>query len=117
MSHYLIELYTPKPAWSALGPKARAAFFVKIAGGFEPLSQLGIEAIALGDCDPALLHASGHAFFGLWRAPDEAALTALVDGIAASGWHDYFETVNAGGRGGDLADHLRQLERGVQSAI
>ena len=117
MSHYLLELYTPKPAWRALDPEDRAAFFDGIAAGFEPLGQLGIEVLGLGECDPQLLHASHHLFFGLWRAPDEAALKALVDGIAASGWHDYFETVNAGGRGVDLAEHLKQLERSAETAI
>ncbi len=116
MSHYLIELYMPKAAWSALDPEARAAFFKKVASGFQPLSELGIEAIALGESDPALPHAADHAFFACWRVPDESALSALVNGIAAVGWHDYFETVNAGGRGVDLADHLRQLEQAAQAA-
>jgi hypothetical protein len=31
-----------------------------------------------------------------------AAMNALVSGIAASGWHDYFETINAAGPGVDL---------------
>ena len=116
MSHFLLELYTPKPAWNALEPDARAAFYGKIGAGLGPLGELGIEALALGECDPALLHAGVHAFFGIWRAPDEAALAALVEGIAASGWHDYFETVNAGGHGVELAEHLKQLDRSAQSS-
>lgn len=42
-------------------------------------------------------------------APDAAAITVLVSGIAASGWHDYFDTFNAAGPGVDLNGHLTQL--------
>lgn len=31
-------------------------------------------------------------------------------GIAASGWHSYFATVNAAGAVSDLAAHLEQLD-------
>jgi len=36
-------------------------------------------------------------------------MSALVSGIAASGWHDYFQTINATGPGIDLNGHLTQL--------
>ena len=116
MSCYLLELYTPKPAWRDLDPNTRAAFFDKIGAGLVPLAERGIEVVALGECDPGILHAGSHAFFGVWRAPDETALQTLADGIAASGWHDYFETVNAGGRGVALSEHLKQLDRGPRAA-
>jgi hypothetical protein len=50
----------------------------------------------------------------VWRCPDDAALDALVSGIAQSGWHDYFETVNAGGEATDLVGHLAQLGEAAQ---
>ena len=117
MSCYLLELYTPKPAWRDLDPDARAAFFDKVGAGLGPLTELGIEVVALGECEPEILHAGDHAFFGVWRAPDEVALQTLADGIAASGWHDYFQTVNAGGRGVAFREHLKQLERGSRAAV
>ena len=115
MSCYLLELYSPKPAWRDLDPNARAAFFDRIGANLGPLAELGIEAVALGECDPRILHTGGHAFFGVWRAPDEIALQTLVDGIAASGWHDYFRTVNAGGRSVALSEHIKQLDRRSQT--
>ena len=51
----------------------------------------------LGEAEAAVVHAPSQRFFSLWRAPDASAIEALVQGIAASGWHDYFETVNATG--------------------
>nr|WP_238379716.1 DUF6616 family protein [Celeribacter ethanolicus] len=49
----------------------------------------------------------------MWRCPDDAGLGALVSGIAQSRWHDYFETVNAGGEATDLTSHLAQLGEAV----
>lgn len=109
MAHYLAELYSPKPAWLALGPDGRRGFFETIGAGMGALSALGVEAVALGETDPAALHAPPQRFFAIWRAPDAAAMEALVSGIAASGWHDYFDTINATGRGTDLNGHLGQL--------
>ncbi|PST17363.1 hypothetical protein C7U60_20005 [Mesorhizobium plurifarium] len=109
MAHYLAELYSPKPLWLALDQAARRQFFEAIGSGMGALSALGVEAIALGETNAATLHAAGHKFFAIWRAPDAAAIDALVSGIAASGWHDYFETINAAGSGVNLSDHLGQL--------
>lgn len=109
MAHYLAELYSPKPAWLALDQDGRQQFFDGIGSGMAGLSALGIEAIALGEIDAKVLHAPSQTFFAVWRCPDEAALNALVSGIAASGWHTYFETINAAGVGTDLSGHLAQL--------
>lgn len=109
MVQYLVELYTPKPAWLALDQSSRQQFFATIGSGLTAISALGIEAIALGEVDATKLHAAPQTFFAIWHCPDDAALDALLSGIAASGWHDYFTTINAAGAGSDLADHLRRL--------
>ncbi|MBB2973711.1 DUF6616 family protein [Mesorhizobium sp. RMAD-H1] len=109
MAHYLAELYSPKSAWLALDQAGRRKFFETISSGMAGLLALGVEPIALGETDATTLRAATQQFFAIWRAPDEASMNALVSGIAASGWHDYFETVNAVGAGVDLNDHLAQL--------
>ncbi|UYO46911.1 hypothetical protein KQX63_12395 [Rhodopseudomonas palustris] len=48
--------------------------------------------------------------FAVWRAPDRESLDALVASISASGWHSYFETVNAVVAVLDLTAHLGQLD-------
>lgn len=109
MPHYLIELYTPKSAWLALNDKERHQFFEAIAKGMSALSELGIEAIAMGKADGCKPYAVEQSFFAIWRLPNDEALNALLAGIAAAGWHDYFNTVNAAGLGVDLTAHLEQL--------
>jgi hypothetical protein len=109
MTHYLAELYTPKPEWLALDPIDRNRFFEAVGAGMTELSALGVEAIAFGETDAAKLQPAPQRFFAIWRFPNEAALDALLSGIAASGWHDYFETINAAGPGTDLPGHVAQL--------
>lgn len=46
---------------------------------------------------------------GQTRLPIKAA--GGCQGIANSGWHDYFETVNADGKTVELTTHLSQLAR------
>jgi hypothetical protein len=33
----------------------------------------------------------------------------LLEAIAATGWHDYFDTINAAGEATDMNTHLAQL--------
>lgn len=50
-----------------------------------------------------------HRFMAIWRCPDPAAAEAMLAGIAATGWHDYFDTVNAVGAETGLEAHLGDL--------
>ena len=90
MTYYLAELYSPKSSWHALDAEGRQAFFEKVGDATKPF-------------------APGQNFFAIWRFPDEAALDMLIAGITATGWHDYFDTINAAGAGTDLPGHLAQL--------
>lgn len=109
MAHYLAELYTPKPAWLDLTNDERQQFFAAISAAMPALSALGIEALALGKVDQTKLHAAPQTFFAVWRCANDAALDALLSGIAQSGWHDYFDTINAGGQATDLDGHIAEL--------
>lgn len=109
MSYYLAELYSPKAVWLALSPEAREQFFGRIAEGMKGLADMGIEVITMGKTDNSKPHAAEQTYFALWKFPDEQALDALLAGIQATGWHDFFETVNAAGVGTDLNTHLQEL--------
>lgn len=73
------------------------------------LGAMDIEVLAMGKADGAKRHAAGQKYFALWKFPNEQALDALLAGIQATGWHDYFETANAAGIGTDLNTHLLEL--------
>lgn len=107
----LVELYAPKPAWLSLNPVERQAFFARVGEGISAMTARGIEPIAFGDADPDLAHGTDRRFFAIWRVPDRTALDALVQGIGASGWHDFFDTINAAGPVTGIDEHIAQLAR------
>ena len=107
--HYLLELYSPKPAWLALDGAARQAYFATVGAGMAALSGSGAEALAMGAVDGGKLHAATQQFYAVWRFPDEGALDALLAAIAATGWPAYLETINAAGPAVDFPAHLAQL--------
>lgn len=109
-AHYLVELYTPNARWLALSPEQRRDFFKPIQAAMGDLSALGVEVLALGESDSGIAQASNRRFLGVWRFPDVQARDALLAGIAACGWYDYFEHVNAATQGGTLTQHLAQLD-------
>lgn len=109
MTYYLAELYSPKSTWLSLNKAERGQFFEKVGADMAPLLAMGIEPIAAGQTESNVEYPASQQFFAVWRAPDREAMDALLSAITATGWHDYFETVNATGIGGDLVSHLSQL--------
>lgn len=47
MPHTLIELYTATPAWAALPPEQRTAFFDRIGAGMQQFDPARIAAVAM----------------------------------------------------------------------
>ena len=106
---YLVELYSPKSSWLALSYNERLGFFHKVQGGIRNLSGSGIEIVAMGGIDAKKFHSVPQQFFAIWSMREESSLETLLEGIRAVGWHDYFDTVNAAGRGGNFPAHLQEL--------
>lgn len=109
MSHYLVELYTPNAAWRELPTGNRQQFLDGIQTAMGGLSSLGVEVLALSETDRSIDHASEHRFLGIWRFPDAQVRDALLAGIKASGWYDYFDHVNAASDTGGFSTHLAAL--------
>ena len=109
MSHYLVELYTPNAAWNALSAEQRQQFLGGIGLALSQLSSLGVEVLSLADTDPNIDQGSEHRFLGIWSFPDQKARDALLAGIKASGWYDYFDHVNAASNAGSVVNHLAVL--------
>ncbi|MDD9650547.1 DUF6616 family protein [Klebsiella pasteurii] len=109
MPHYLVELYTPNAAWRGLSPEHRQQFISGIQAAMGGLAGSGIELLTLAETDTAVDHSTSHRFLGIWRFPDAQARNALLAGIAASGWYDYFDHINAAAATGGMEEHLRSL--------
>ncbi|RFA26613.1 hypothetical protein CAI21_16790 [Alkalilimnicola ehrlichii] len=111
MSHYLIELYSPNAAWTALPNDQRQQFLDGIQTAMGSLSSLGVEVLTLSKTDTDIDNAAAHRFLGVWRFPNIQARDALLAGIKASGWYDYFDHVNAAAAAGDFDSHLIDLSK------
>ncbi|PIG07912.1 DUF6616 family protein [Comamonas sp. 26] len=109
MSHYLVELYTPNSAWLTLSAEQRQRFLSGIGLALGQLSSLGVEVLSLAETDSSIDQGTTHKFLGIWRFPDQNALDALLSGIKASGWYDYFDHVNAASTEGGVDIHLAAL--------
>lgn len=109
MSHYLVELYTPNSAWLALSAEQRQHFLGGIGLALNQLSSLGVEVLSLAATDSNIDQGTMHTFLGIWRFPDQTARDALLAGIKASGWYDYFDHVNAACTQGAADIHLAAL--------
>ena len=109
MSHTFIELYTATPAWTALPLEQRNAFFARIGAGMQQFDPARITPLAMGSIATDVPHGSGEQFYAVWCCASREEADALVAGIAATGWHDYFTTTHAVGAVDDMAQHLADL--------
>ena len=109
MSHYLVELYTPNATWNALLVEQRQQFLANVANAMVGLASMGVEVLTLAETEPHIDQGSEHRFLGIWRFPDQHARNALLAGIKASGWYDYFDHVNAASSAGSFEHHLAAL--------
>jgi len=109
MSHYLVELYSPNAGWKALSTEQRQQFTDNIQSAMRGLAASGVEILALSETDRSVDKASEHLFMGIWRFRDDRAREALLAGIKASGWYDYFDHINAAGHTGGFDSHLVAL--------
>ncbi|MCD9088160.1 DUF6616 family protein [Stenotrophomonas sp. SY1] len=109
MSHYLVELYSPNANWLALPAAQRSQFLEGIGAAMGPLSSMGVEVLALAETLAGIDAASTHRYLGIWRFPDPSLRDALLAGIRASGWYDYFDHINAASGSGGFAQHLEAL--------
>ncbi|WP_188238919.1 DUF6616 family protein [Stenotrophomonas maltophilia] len=109
MSYTLIELYTAPPAWTALPPDQRTAFFTRIGAGMQQFDPVRIAPVAMGRVAEGAAHGGSEQFYAVWRCASREDADALLEGIAATGWHQYFATTNAVGADDGMGQHLADL--------
>lgn len=109
MPHTFIELYTATPAWTTLPPEQRNAFFARIGAGMQQFDPARITPLAMGRIATGVPHGCGEQFYAVWCCASREETDALMAGIAATGWHDYFTTTHAVGAVDSMAQHLADL--------
>lgn len=90
-------MYNYKQSWIDLAVPERMAFVGALAGARAALQTQGVEILAYAVNDPDTDHRAPYDFFCVYRVPEVGLQRAFEAGIAASGWHDYFDQVNLSG--------------------
>jgi hypothetical protein len=111
MNQYLIELYTPNSTWKGLSSDERTQYLNNVGAAMGQLTEQGVKALTLTQIDAQIDQSSEHQFLGVWYFPNQEARDALLAGIKASGWYDYFDHVNAAGKEGSFSEHLEALSK------
>lgn len=110
MQHIFIELWKFKDTWRDAGVDARAEYVEKLAPVVQAMTSAGVEIIAWGYNDATVDRRVDYDVFGVYRMPNRELFEKLQEGVAASGWYEYFEHVNAGGMAMSppaiLGDHI-----------
>lgn len=109
--HAFVELWTAKPTWLALSAEQRQAFMDTVGASMGELAAAGIETLGWGYNQPDTDRRVGYEVFAVWTMPGAQELALMQRTVAASGWYDYFDHVNAAGPLQDppsvIADHIR----------
>ncbi|EPF71366.1 DUF6616 family protein [Acinetobacter rudis] len=109
MNHYLIELYTPNAAWKGLAIEERKKYLNEVGTAMSGLYEAGVKALTLSPLSPDVDQTSEHQFLAVWSFPDQDTCDALLAGIKASRWYNYFDHVNAAGKETGFLEHLDTL--------
>ena len=106
MSLAFIELYNPKPSWSALSRSAQEEFMKAVTGHVEGAVAAGVEILAFGTNEASTSRRSPYEYFCVYRLPHADLAREFENLIEASGWYDYFEQTNLCGKSVGVAEHF-----------
>lgn len=103
-----IELWSTKPAWLALSQEERAVYMQNVREALEAMQEGGIEILGWGAVDPATGHTADYNFFAVYRMQNPEQAAAFEAAVAAAGWYEFFEQINACG---ELVDAHTVIDR------
>lgn len=95
--HLYLELWKPRDAWRALSAEERQQFVEGIGPAIAGLLESGIELIGFARSDVDTTHRADYAYLAAWRMPSKDHALALENAVTDSGFHDFFEQINARG--------------------
>lgn len=104
-----LELWTARPAWLALSTEERTQFMDSIGPAIGQLLDTEIELLGFALADSGALQGTAHTYMAAWRMPTRELAVMLEEAVAGSGWHDYFDQVNARGAVMDTPDALAHM--------
>jgi hypothetical protein len=107
--YVFVVLWNAKPKWLALSPDERAAFIEQVTTKMNTVVEDGFGALCWAENNAETAHRAKYDYLGLWKMSNESMVRQFEDAIAATGWYDYFDQVNLGGRWSAPEDVLRKM--------
>lgn len=104
--YYFLELWTPGEGWRSLSEAEQEAWVAKAGEEIQGLLDEGVELIAIGRNDGEADHQADHAYWALWRMPDEELLAEFQEAVREAGVYELMDQVNLCGTAGDPAEVL-----------
>jgi len=96
--HIFVEQWKCKDAWLALPVDQRRDFAKAVEQASGAMQAHGIRSLGWGVPAPSIDHpATTYGFWAVWEMESGEGVQAFMQGVAASGWYDFFEQENTAG--------------------
>jgi len=92
-----VELWKPREAWIALSIQERSSYMSQLGPAIGELTKAGVELIGWSLNDSETPYGADYRYIAVWRMPNRDAVKQFEQVVEQSGWHRYFEQVNARG--------------------
>ena len=106
-----VELWKPRAKWVALSERERRQYVAGIGPAIEELLAAGIELVGFAFNDYDTGHRADYTYLAVWKMPSKELAERLEATVDRSGFHDYFEQVNARGSAVTPQDALEHMAK------
>lgn len=107
--YYFLELWTPGEGWRSLSEAEQEAWVRRAGEDIQGLLDEGVELVAIGRNDVEADRRSDHAYWAVWRMPDEELLEAFQEAVREAGVYDLMDQVNLCGTAGAPPEVLGEM--------
>jgi hypothetical protein len=111
--HLYVEQWKARPAWLAMPASERSAWVAAIQPMLRDAGDGNVELIGFAVTDADAPHGTDYPYMAVWRVASLQAVQTFEGHRQATGWHDYFEQVNARGElqpAVQVLDHMARAE-------
>ena len=95
--HLYVELWKARPAWLALPASDRSAWVTALYPTLQASAGANVELIGFAVTDADAPHGTDYPYMAVWRLASLQTVQEFEGLRQATGWHEYFEQVNARG--------------------
>ncbi len=95
--HLYVELWKPRETCMALSVQERSNYMNQLGSAIGELAKSGVELIGWSFNDSETPFRADYRYVAVWKIPSQAAVKQFEQVVEQSGWHRYFEQVNARG--------------------